>query len=75
MRWTAVSTSEMTMIADSAQFLADVTTRRATVRISLLYRQRFHGHIGGYDIFHAMRQIIELLRESRYTIFIATDII
>jgi len=59
MRWTAVSTGEMTMIADSRivrreRFLADVTTRRATVCLPLLFRQRFHGHVGGYDIFHAM---------------------
>jgi len=64
----------MTMIADSRiirreRLLADVTTRRATVRLPLLFRQRFHGHVGGYDIFHAIRQIVELLREPRYNSF------
>jgi len=56
MRCTTVSTGEMTMIADSRivrreRFLADVTTHRATVCLPLLFR---HGHVGGYDIFHAM---------------------
>jgi len=79
MRWTAVSTDEMTMIVDSRivrreRFLADVTTRRATVCLPLLFRQRFHGYVGGYDIFHAMRQIVEL-REPRYTVFIAMEVI
>jgi len=79
MRWTAVSTVE-TMIADSLivqreQFLADMTTHCATVCLPLLFRQRFHGHVGGYDIFHAMCQIIELLREPHYTAFIATEVI
>ena len=57
------------------RFLANVTTRRATVHLPLFFRQRFHGHVGGYDIFHAMRQIVELSRELRYTIFIATELI
>ena len=78
MRWTAVSTDEMTMIVDSRivrreRFLADVTMHRATVCLPLLFRQRFHG-FGGYDIFHAMRQIVEL-REPRYTVFIAMEVI
>ena len=80
MRWTAVSTGEMTMIADSRivrrkRFLADVTTRRATICLPLLFRQHFHEHVGGYDIFHAMCQIDELLREPDYTVFIATEVI
>jgi len=56
MRWTAVSTGEMTMIADPrpTRFLAGVTTHRTTVCLPLLFRQRFHGHVGGYDIFHAI---------------------
>ena len=51
------------------RFLAGVTTRRATVCLPLLFKQRFHEYVGGYDIFHAMCQIVELLHESRYTAF------
>jgi len=80
MRWTAVSTGEITMIADSRivrreWFLADVITRRATLCLPLRFKQRFHGHVDGYDIFHAMYQIAELLREPHYTVFIATEVI
>ena len=75
MRWTTISSGEIVLIAypliiRSERFLADVTMRRATVCFPLLFRQHFHGHIGGYDIFHAMCQIVELLRESRYIAFI-----
>jgi len=66
------------MIVDSRivreRFLADVTTRRATVLL-LLFRQCFHEHVSGYDIFHAMRQIVELSREPRYIVFITTGVI
>jgi len=64
----------MTMIADPRivrhkRFLVDVTTCCATsVCLSLLFRQRFYGHVGGYDIFHAMCQIIELSREPCYSL-------
>ena len=78
MRWTAVSTGEMTMIVDSRiirreRFLADVTMHRATVCLPLLFRQHFH--VGRYDSFHAMRQIVEFSREPRYIVFIATEVI
>ena len=45
------------------------------LRLPLFYRQRFHGHVGGYNFFHAMRQIVELSPEPRYTIFVATELI
>ena len=59
------SPGEMTIIADSRvirceRFLADVTPRRATVRLPLLFRQRFHGYVNRYQIFHAMRQVLKL---------------
>ena len=44
------------------------------LRLPLFFRQRFHEHVGGYEIFYAMRQIVELSREPRYTIFIATEL-
>jgi len=81
MCWSAVSMAgEMTMIAyphvvQRERFLADVTTRRATVRLPLFFWQHLHGHIGGYNIFHAMRQVLELSREPRYIVFIATELI
>jgi len=84
MRWTAVSIDdlldEMTMIVVSRvvrreRFLTDVTTRRTTVRLLLLFRQRFHRHIGRYDSFHTMRQIVELSRELHCTVFISTEVI
>jgi len=73
MRWTVLSIGEMTMIANSRivrreRFLADVTTHRATVCLPLLFRQCFHGHVGGYDIFHVMCQIVELLRKPLYSL-------
>jgi len=54
MRWTAVSTGEMTMIANSRivrreRFLADVTTLQYASHCCL-----DNVSIGGYDIFHAM---------------------
>ena len=78
MRWTTESTGEMAMIADPRivrreRFLANMATRRATVRLQLFFRQRFHGYVGGCYIFNLMRQIIELSREPRYAIFIATE--
>jgi len=77
MPWITVSTDEMAMIADPhmgrRKFLVNVTPRCATVRLALFFRQCFHGHVGGYDIFHSMRQIIELSCEPRYTVFIATE--
>jgi len=74
MRWTVLSTGEMTMIADSRivrreRFLADVTTHRATVCLPLLFRQCFH--VSGYDIFHVMCQIVELLRKPLYSLHLA----
>jgi len=70
MRWTAVSTGQMTMIADprivqtGANDFSVVTPHRATVRLPLLFRQCFHKHIGEYEIFHAMRQVFELPRTT-----------
>ena len=51
------------------RFLANVTTRHATVR--LFFRQRFHGHVDGYDIFYMMCQVLELSRDG---IFIETEL-
>ena len=81
MRWTAVSTGEMTMIADPRivwreRFLANVTTRRATIYFLLFHRQRFHGHVSGYDDFHTMfftRSKFWSCREPYYTVFIVTE--
>jgi len=74
MCWTVIFTGEMTMIADPRivrrEQFSQMTTHRATVCLPLLFRQCFHGHVGGYDIFHALCQIVELLSE-RYTAFIA----
>jgi len=64
MRWIADS-----RIVWRESFFADVTTHRATVRFPLLFS--FHGHVGGYNIFHA--PIIELSCELRYTVFIAME--
>ena len=63
MRWITEFTGEMTVIADPRivrreQFLVNMTTRRTAVRFQLFFRQRFHRYIGGYDIFHSMRQIV-----------------
>jgi len=77
MSWTTVSTGEMAManpcIVRREWFLANVAPRRITVRLLLFFRQCFHGHVSEYNIFHSMRQIVELSREPRYTVFIATE--
>jgi len=78
MCWTTISSGGMAMIADSRvvrceQFLANVTSRRARICLPLLFRQRFHGHVGGYNTFYTMRQVLELSHKPRYTIFIATE--
>ena len=64
---------KMAMITDSCVewFLADVTLRRATIRLPLLFRQR-HGHVSRYQIFHSMRQVLKLLPEPCEPIVIAT---
>ena len=56
MCWTAVSTGEKTMIADSRivrreRFLANVTTRRAIIRLPLLFRQYFLGTLANTVVF------------------------
>jgi len=67
MRWTAVSTGEMT-IADSRirreRFLADVTKRYNMLPICL---DNVSMGTLTEKIFYAMHQIIELLRELCYT--------
>jgi len=74
MRWSAVSMAGGDGNAyPRKRFLADMTTRRATPPIVL--STRFHGYVGGYNIFHAMRQVLKLSREPRYTVFIATELI
>jgi len=67
--WTTISTGEMAMIVyprvvRSERFLADVTMYRITVRFPF-FRQHFHGHVSGYDIFNMIRQVLELSREPR----------
>jgi len=61
MRWITIFTDKMIMIVyprvRREQFLANVTTRRTTVRLPLFFRQRFYRHISEYNIFHAMRQV------------------
>jgi len=63
MRWTAISTDEMTMITnlciiDQCEwFLANVAPRRVTVRLLFFFRQRFHGYVSGYDIFHCAKSL------------------
>jgi len=62
-----VSTGEMSMIVylgvvRRERFLADVTTRRATVCLPLFF-DNVSMHVSGYDIFHVMCQVLELSRQ------------
>jgi len=76
MRWTAISTSEMitdSRIVRRERFLADMTTRRATVCLHCCLDNVCMDTLA--DTIFFMRQIIELLRKSRYTHFITTEVI
>jgi len=77
MRWIAISTvgDNDRRLVQRERFLADVTTRRAMVRLPLLFKYCFYEHVGGYDIFHAMHQIVELSCEPRCIVFIAMEVI
>jgi len=83
MRWTTVSTAEMAIIADRRivrreRFLANVTTRRDTVHLPLLFRQRFYEHVGGYNIFYTPNlgivTLYSLHRDGNMTITCRTNI-
>jgi len=65
-RWQCVSAQTVSRRYDNA-------SRYGTPPIVL--STRFHGYVGGYNIFHAMRQVLKLSREPRYTVFIATELI
>ena len=64
MRWITVSIDEMAMIAylcaiRRERFLANVTTRRATVHLPLFFRHCFDSvsmHVSGYDSFYTMQR-------------------
>ena len=75
MRWIAVSTGEMAMIADPRivrrkRFLTDVTTRYVS---HCSFDNASMGMLTD-TIFFAMHQVLKLPREPRYTIFIATKV-
>jgi len=76
MRLTAVSTDEMTMTTKPVCRLTRTVSRGGTALWYFqFFRQCFREHISGYDIFYSIRQIVELSREPRYTVFIATEVI